>query len=136
MMPVGDDDLNKFISRCSVCQAPAPIITVHSQTTDLPNCPQGWKELWSGYSFVMHAVGAMAGGQQLASSGSCLETFQPNPYIECNSRGQCHFFYDKFSYWLVSVVGEGHFQPSVTGETLKGGDLLKRVGRCKVCVYQ
>ena len=112
---------------------------------------------------MKHAVGAVAGGQQLSSPGSCLEHFRPNPYIECNSRGHCHFFYDKYSYWLITVVsppaasaplttGNGNdsggneddddrpmFQPIVSGETLnmaaeKNEELMSRVGRCRVCV--
>lgn len=54
MMPVeGLDGLTPFISRCSVCQAPAPLLTIHSQTNTQPECPKGWTVLWSGYSFVM-----------------------------------------------------------------------------------
>lgn len=107
---------------------------------------------------MQHAVGAMAGGQQLSSPGSCLEHFRANPYIECNSRGQCHFFYDKYSYWLVNVAGNGNgnrnggggheddddggddrpqFQPLVNGQTLNmtsDAQLMLKVGRCRVCV--
>ena len=105
----------------------------------------------------------MAGGQQLSSPGSCLEHFRPNPYIECNSRGHCHFFYDKFSYWLVALYGDSHppdgngengnghnsngngngnkgplFQTDVRGETMRtasNDDLAARVGRCRVCMF-
>ena len=43
----------EYVSRCSVCLAPAPVIAVHSQSTSIPPCPQGWGQLWVGYSFVM-----------------------------------------------------------------------------------
>ena len=79
----------------------------------------------------------MAGGQQLSSPGSCLDTFRHNPYIECNSRGECHFFYDKFSYWIVSIGGHAPdetFHPYVESETLKEGAHFDRIGRCTVCV--
>lgn len=39
--------------RCSVCEAPAMVIAVHSQTIQIPTCPRGWDSLWIGYSFVM-----------------------------------------------------------------------------------
>jgi len=39
--------------RCAVCEAPAMVIAVHSQTIMIPPCPQGWDSLWIGYSFVM-----------------------------------------------------------------------------------
>lgn len=39
--------------RCAVCEAPAMVIAVHSQTIMIPPCPRGWDSLWIGYSFVM-----------------------------------------------------------------------------------
>lgn len=29
------------------------VIAVHSQTTVVPACPEGWISLWKGFSFVM-----------------------------------------------------------------------------------
>ena len=29
------------------------VIAVHSQTTAVPACPEGWMSLWKGFSFVM-----------------------------------------------------------------------------------
>jgi hypothetical protein len=40
-----------------VCEAPANVIAVHSQSLGVPDCPQGWSGLWIGYSFVMVSVG-------------------------------------------------------------------------------
>jgi len=53
MMPVSEDAIRTHISRCTVCEAPTNVIAVHSQTLDVPNCPNGWNSLWIGYSFVM-----------------------------------------------------------------------------------
>lgn len=53
MMPTEDREIFGQISRCAVCQAPAPILTMHSQTSIPPNCPSGWSALWEGYSFLM-----------------------------------------------------------------------------------
>jgi len=39
--------------RCSVCEAPANVIAIHSQTIDIPKCPTGWLPLWQGFSFAM-----------------------------------------------------------------------------------
>lgn len=36
-----------------MCEAPAMVIAVHSQTIMIPPCPRGWDSLWIGYSFVM-----------------------------------------------------------------------------------
>ena len=53
MMPVSENEIIPYISRCVVCDAPANIIAVHSQTTQVPRCPSDWDELWIGYSFAM-----------------------------------------------------------------------------------
>ena len=53
MMPVGESDIIPYISRCVVCDIPANVIAVHSQTISVPTCPRGWKSLWIGYSFAM-----------------------------------------------------------------------------------
>jgi len=39
--------------RCAVCEGAAMVIAVHSQTTAVPACPEGWMSLWKGFSFVM-----------------------------------------------------------------------------------
>ena len=39
--------------RCGVCESPTRTIAMHSQSMDIPNCPDNWIELWNGYSFVM-----------------------------------------------------------------------------------
>lgn len=53
MMPVAEDEIKPYISRCSVCEAPAVAIAVHSQDVSIPHCPAGWRSLWIGYSFLM-----------------------------------------------------------------------------------
>lgn len=42
-----------IVCRCVVCEAPAMVIAVHSQTIQVPSCPQFWETLWIGYSFMM-----------------------------------------------------------------------------------
>ncbi len=76
----------------------------------------------------------MGGGQQLSSPGSCLESFRVNPYIECNSRGECHYFSNKYSYWLVTLAGVPTYNTKVNGSVLKAGQYLDRVSRCTVCI--
>lgn len=36
-----------------VCEVPANVLAVHSQSLSIPECPSGWSGLWIGYSFVM-----------------------------------------------------------------------------------
>lgn len=42
-----------FLYRCSVCEAPSQAVAVHSQDLTIPTCPPGWRSLWIGYSFLM-----------------------------------------------------------------------------------
>ena len=111
MMPVSEGEIESYISRCSVCEAPANVIAVHSQSIQIPNCPAGWNSLWIGYSFAMHTgAGAEGGGQSLSSPGSCLEDFRTTPFIECNgARGTCHYFANKFSFWLTTIDDNQQF---------------------------
>lgn len=48
----GNQGIKRHISRCVVCQVPRAVITLHSQTDQIPICPSGWKGLWQGYSFL------------------------------------------------------------------------------------
>ncbi|CAG0886337.1 unnamed protein product [Darwinula stevensoni] len=135
MMPVGEGAIRQYISRCTVCEAPANVIAIHSQSLNIPDCPVGWSSLWIGYSFAMHTgAGAEGGGQSLSSPGSCLEDFRATPFIECNgARGTCHYFANKYSFWLSTVEESQQFsQPQ--SETLKAGNLRTRVSRCQVCM--
>jgi collagen type IV alpha len=135
MMPIAGQEITPYISRCIVCDVPSNAIAIHSQSTEVPDCPRGWRSLWIGYSFAMHtASGAEGGGQSLSSPGSCLEDFRSAPFIECNgARGSCHYFANKFSFWLSTIDRQNQFllpQP----ETLKAGNLRSRVSRCQVCM--
>lgn len=47
------DQNEDYISRCAVCEISAAVLAVHSQSSDIPVCPQGWSSLWVGYSFLM-----------------------------------------------------------------------------------
>ena len=53
MMPVAGDEISEFISKCVVCDSTANVIALHSQTREIPSCPDGWESLWIGYSFAM-----------------------------------------------------------------------------------
>lgn len=135
MMPVAEEEIKPYISRCSVCEAPAVAIAVHSQDTSIPHCPAGWRSLWIGYSFLMHtAAGDEGGGQSLVSPGSCLEDFRATPFIECNGgRGTCHYFANKYSFWLTTIP-EQNFQSTPSADTLKAGLIRTHISRCQVCM--
>lgn len=80
------------------------------------------------------AAGAEGGGQSLVSPGSCLEDFRATPFIECNgAKGTCHYFANKYSFWLTTVDPNQEFLYSPSQETLKGGQERSKVSRCQVC---
>uniref|UniRef100_A0A671NTQ9 Collagen IV NC1 domain-containing protein n=1 Tax=Sinocyclocheilus anshuiensis TaxID=1608454 RepID=A0A671NTQ9_9TELE len=134
MAPITGERIKPFISRCSVCETPAMVIAIHSQTIQVPSCPDYWDILWIGYSFMMHtSAGAEGSGQALASPGSCLEEFRSSPFIECHGRGTCNYYSNSYSFWLATVdVNEMFRKPQ--SETLKAGNLETRVSRCIVCM--
>ena len=61
-------------------QGPAGPLTVaegfyvvrHSQSDIVPTCPNGYKQLWTGYSWLYSVGNGMAHGQDLANAGSCV----------------------------------------------------------------
>ena len=59
MMPVRDTQIESYISKCAVCESPSHVVALHSQSTDLPDCPLGWSPLWHGYSFAMVSESCM-----------------------------------------------------------------------------
>lgn len=135
MMPVVEREMQQYISRCVVCEVPTNVITLHSQSLSVPDCPSGWNSLWIGYSFIMHtSAGHGGGGQALAGPGSCLEDFRATPFIECNGgKGHCHYYETQTSFWLTTVEERDQFRRPQQ-ETLKAGNLLSRVSRCNVCI--
>lgn len=53
MQPIVGPTIRQFISRCSVCESSTQVIAIHSQNVAIPDCPNGWDGLWTGYSFFM-----------------------------------------------------------------------------------
>lgn len=56
MMPIAGQEITPYISRCIVCDVPSNAIAIHSQSSEVPECPRGWRSLWIGYSFAMVSV--------------------------------------------------------------------------------
>uniref|UniRef100_A0A8C3BLS0 Collagen IV NC1 domain-containing protein n=1 Tax=Cairina moschata TaxID=8855 RepID=A0A8C3BLS0_CAIMO len=137
MTPLSEEEIEPYISRCAVCEAPAQAVAVHSQDQSIPPCPMNWRSLWIGYSFLMHTgSGDQGGGQSLTSPGSCLEDFRSAPFIECQGqRGTCQFFANEYSFWLTTVMPELQFASAPLSGTLKEGqEQRKKISRCQVCL--
>lgn len=58
VMPLSEEEIRPYVSRCAVCEAPAPAVAVHSQDQSIPPCPRAWRSLWIGYSFLMVSAAA------------------------------------------------------------------------------
>lgn len=128
------ESVERYISRCSVCETSSNLIPVHSQTNEIPDCPSGWRSLWTGYSFFMQSgAGAEGSNQPLASPGSCLEKFTKVPSLECHGRGTCNYYRGSYSYWLASLNPDDMFSRPVprTVTTDAPGNLISR---CRVCM--
>ncbi|NXA80696.1 CO4A4 protein, partial [Thryothorus ludovicianus] len=135
--PLSEQEVQPYISRCAVCEAPAQAVALHSQDQAIPPCPPSWRSLWIGYSFLMHTgSGDQGGGQSLMSPGSCLEDFRSAPFIECQGqRGTCQFFANEYSFWLTTVMPELQFASAPLSGTLKEGqEQRKKISRCQVCL--
>lgn len=134
MTPIKGPDIEKYISKCSVCETPTKVIAIHSQSMNVPECPENWDYMWEGYSFLMHTdAGAEGAGQSLASPGSCLRDFRSRPFIECHGHGRCNYYTTAYSYWMATIEEMSMFKKPVP-QTLKAGDLRSRISRCTVCM--
>jgi integrin beta 8 len=147
-------DPKQLVSRCTVCRGRASLLTMHSQTTSIPDCPNTYVSLWEGYSYVMvrkpqssycllycllinlHALiqnrGKDLGGtfQDLSSSGSCLERYKGLPFIECNQHGKCaRYGTASRGYWLAAL-DHPERPRTMSTSSARGED---RVSRCRVC---
>lgn len=132
MTPIQSRELEKYISRCAVCETTTRLIALHSQSMEIPDCPTGWEEAWIGYSYYMQTSDAHGNSHQnLISPGSCLEEFRAQPVIECHGRGTCNIFDGITSFWLTVIEDSDQFR-TPRQQTLKA-DQTSKVSRCSVC---
>lgn len=132
MTPIPSRELEKYISRCAVCETTTRLISLHSQSMEIPDCPQGWEEAWIGYSYYMQTSDAHGNSHQsLISPGSCLEEFRAQPVIECHGRGTCNIFDGITSFWLTVIEDSEQFK-TPRQQTLKA-DQTSKISRCSVC---
>uniref|UniRef100_A0A3B4FSF8 Collagen IV NC1 domain-containing protein n=1 Tax=Pundamilia nyererei TaxID=303518 RepID=A0A3B4FSF8_9CICH len=105
------------------------LFTRHSQTTDIPKCPEETKLIYEGYSLLFINGNSRAHGQDLGTLGSCLRRFTTMPFLICSPGQNCLYAaHNDLSYWLSTdkLVAEG--LPFVTNESLSN-----YISRCSVC---
>lgn len=132
MTPIPAREMEKYVSRCAVCETKTRLIALHSQSMEIPDCPQGWEEAWIGYSYYMQTSDTHGHSHQnLISPGSCLEEFRAQPVIECHGRGTCSVYDGITSYWLTVIEDHEQFK-TPRQQTLKA-DQTSKISRCTVC---
>lgn len=135
-IPIVDIGIKEYISRCTVCESRTQVIAVHSQSINVPVCPNNWETLWIGYSFVMNTdAGGEGSGQSLNSPGSCLEEFRHHPFIECHGHGRCNYYTTAYSFWLIALdtLNSKSYYGQKVEIPIDKEEHMKFVSRCAVC---
>lgn len=133
--------------------------TIHSQTNELPVCPDAADIVGQGYSgaafaypdlkrfgysaFYMDTSSGSGFGQPLSSTGSCLVSFEIQPIVECTSQ-QCEVIGDDSSIWMSTHKPDSdtrtlmEFFPSGEIEYTKSNPtpVTNYISRCQVCESQ
>lgn len=100
----------------------------HSQTTRIPSCPSSTRKLWEGYSFLSMTGSERAHVNDLASPGSCLQLFNPIPFMFCEKQENCYYAQrNDRSYWLSTEEEPMMWNPVPANET------QRHISRCVVC---
>jgi type II secretory pathway pseudopilin PulG len=131
----GENDATSITSRCVACAIPAQLLTVHSMTSTVPDCPSvpgGWVKLWEGYSFAtMTGGGSRSAAQDLASPGSCLPVFRMMPFNECKTTS---------TSMKCEVTTGDDYAYYITAKTTNHGNVNNQavlrssyISRCSVC---
>lgn len=123
------------------------LVTRHSQTVEVPTCPEGTVLLYDGYSLLYVQGNERSHGQDLGekhnirkqeitgrlkkekkndslslsgTAGSCLKKFSPMPFLFCNINNVCNFASrNDYSYWLTSPEPMPMTMAPITGEGIK-----------------
>lgn len=88
---------------------------------------------WCNLISVFQYVGAEkeGGEQSLVSTGSCLQNFRSQPFVECRGPvGTCQYFATSYSFWLTKVDAQ-HINSNTQSPVLKNHE---DVSKCNVCM--
>jgi len=106
------------------------VIVRHSQDPRQPYCPQGFKEMWKGFSLMYTVGNGRSHMMDLGKSGSCVKKFSPMPFLYCSiATGGCKYASrNDYSYWLAA---ENTNQPPVSNSAIQ-----PFISKCVVCEAQ
>lgn len=84
--------------------------------------------MWEGYSFLSMTGSDRAHVNDLASPGSCLQLFNPIPFMFCEKHENCYYAQrNDRSYWLSTEEEPMMWHPVPANET------ERHISRCVVC---
>ncbi|CDQ91631.1 unnamed protein product, partial [Oncorhynchus mykiss] len=105
------------------------LVTRHSQSVEVPQCPEGTSLIYDGYSLLYIQGNERSHGQDLGTAGSCLRKFSPMPFLFCNINNVCYFASrNDYSYWLTSPEPMPMNMDPITGQGIR-----PFISRCSVC---
>ena len=81
------------------------LLVVHSMTTQVSSCPQGFTQLSTGYSYLDVPVKGNGNGQDLSSPGSCLTHFRTIAATTCYSESTCDHWHSEDDFQFGCGVG-------------------------------
>jgi collagen type IV alpha len=103
------------------------LISRHSQSDRVPECPTGLTKMWEGYSLLYFTGNEKAHQQDLGLAGSCLQKFSVVPFVRCDLTNVCNYAQNNdLSYWLST-------QLPIPSEPQSGGVIKQYISRCSVC---
>ncbi len=103
------------------------LITRHSQSDQIPSCPNGLTKMWEGYSLLYFTGNERAHQQDLGMAGSCLQKFSVLPFVRCDLQNVCNYAQNNdLSYWLST-------QLPIPSEPKSGYEVKQYISRCAVC---
>ena len=103
------------------------LISRHSQSEQIPTCPNGLTKMWDGYSLLYFTGNEKAHQQDLGMAGSCLQKFSVLPFVRCDLQNVCNYAQNNdLSYWLST-------QQPIPSEPKSGLDIKPFISRCAVC---
>jgi len=113
------------------CNCDTHIYTIHSQTDEVPECPERTKTVWTGYSLASLTAGFVVTDQDLGDSGSCVERFDIMAMMACQGSDVCRqAVRTERSYWLVN---EGMEDPPLK-PMADIDEIVPYISRCAVCM--
>lgn len=113
------------------CTCDTHVLVRHSQTDVEPGCPNGWLEMYAGYSLVYFESQGYGLAQDLGGVGSCMEKFQVMPFLQCASRNVCrHGQRTDKSFWLTTN-SQNDIKAMAPLKT--EDDIIPYISKCTVC---